>query len=567
VNDAWNNRAAPPDWLAYPDTDLDLATVRARLALISIRAGNLDRATFEVDLIRRRHADATGRLAGKTQPLVATLETMLDGAATWPELRPDDDWPMVGGGPARDGRSASLSGVTAPAWAAPIRYVPASTKVQRTFADDAGGDPRPSDPPLRYVPIVAGNQLLYRGSRHVKAADVTTGRPAVTDDGTLYRADLASRSSNITLFGSAQVGGGVLLGSPRYTLTASGGIAYAVVGSTITARPFAQGVANSLPSQQQLVGLDLGRDGLLTFKAKPDDGEWAFEGAPVVDRESLYIAMRHSDVKPRAFVACYDLADGKLRWRTPICAADLPLAGQGDAISNSLLTLAGDTIYFNTNLGAVAAVDKHDGQLRWVRRYERATTGVVARSAAHFRRELAPCIVADGIVMAAPTDTPLLFGLDAATGKTLWVTKHAGDAIDLLGIADGKLIATGDRCRGIDIRTGKLRFVWPESRQPGFVGRGRGCLAGDAVFWPTRREIYVLDAATGAQTRRPIDISSYTDCGANLVATHGLLLVATAEQLIALGPPSAAPPQKPQPALAESTLSSIVVPRPPTPDP
>ena len=47
---------------------------------------------------------------------------------------------------------------------------------------------------------------------------------------------------------------------------------------------------------------------------------------------------------------------------------------------------------------------------------------------------------------------------------------------------------------------------------------GRGVVAGDEIFWPTRNEIYVFDALTGARTRPPIDLSSVSDGGANLVA-------------------------------------------------
>src|SRR5262249_14423949 len=44
VERRWQAREKSADWLAYPDTQLDLAEIRARLVLASIRAGELDRA-------------------------------------------------------------------------------------------------------------------------------------------------------------------------------------------------------------------------------------------------------------------------------------------------------------------------------------------------------------------------------------------------------------------------------------------------------------------------------------------------------------------------------------------
>ena len=69
VNARWDDRTTPPSWLAYPDTTLDLADVRARLVLASIREGDFDRAEFELDVFRRLHPQAAGRLGGEGWPV------------------------------------------------------------------------------------------------------------------------------------------------------------------------------------------------------------------------------------------------------------------------------------------------------------------------------------------------------------------------------------------------------------------------------------------------------------------------------------------------------------------
>jgi hypothetical protein len=385
--------------------------------------------------------------------------------------------------------------------------------------------------------VVVDGRVVYCGSRHVQAVELATGRPTITDDGILFRSATIDGDPPIPRPTTiAPIRSDVVQERAQYTLSSHDGVVYTRMGSPVTATAIQQRVATTIASDQALIGLDLARDALLTFKTEPENGSWAFEGAPLCDANSLYVALRQNDVKQRAHIACYDLATGRRRWQTALCAADTPASGERDEISNGLLTLVGDMIYFNTNLGAIAAVDKYDGRIHWMRRYDRAHATTASRSAPHLRRALAPCVFHEGIVMAAPTDTPLVFALDAATGKTLWVCEHAGDAIDLVGVSEGNLIATGDRCRGIDVRTGTLRFLWPQTELSGIVGRGRGCVAGGEVFWPTRRQIYVLDASTGAQSRSPIDISAYSEDGANLVVAEGVLLVACSDHLIAFGP-------------------------------
>ena len=85
--------------------------------------------------------------------------------------------------------------------------------------------------------------------------------------------------------------------------------------------------------------------------------------------------------------------------------------------------------------------------------------------------------------------------------------------------------------------SGSVRFVWPESEHAGIRGMGRGVVAGDEIFWPTRNEIYVLDARTGERTRPPIDLASVSDGGANLAAANGHLVVAGHDKLHRHRPP------------------------------
>jgi outer membrane protein assembly factor BamB len=380
--------------------------------------------------------------------------------------------------------------------------------------------------------VVVGGKVYYCDAERVHCRDFATGEPATSRDGMLFRLDGGG-----TVEGRASDRGPIAFGEPRYTTTVAAGVLYARLGDASTGRAN----ASRDRGNERLIGLDLARDGLLTFQARPDDGTWSFDGAPVAADGNVYIAMRNSDVTPRVYVASFDAATGRREWRTSIAAADTPAAGRGDEITHTLLTLVGDRLFINTNLGVVAALDAGDGRLCWLRRYDRTERNLLPPLPTHFDRDPAPCVYDRGTLFVAPADTPAVFALDADSGRALWSLYSLSDVTHLAGVASGTLVAAGHRLWAIDALTGRVRFVWPESEHAGLRGFGRAVVAGSEIFWPTREQVYVFDLTTGQPSRRPIEVSSITERGANLVAAEGRLLVAGPERMMAFGPRATAP--------------------------
>jgi cellulose synthase operon protein C len=545
----WNERTKPPDWLTYPDTNLDLVDIRARLILASIRAGQFDRAKLELEVFRRLHSEADGMFGGQRQSYVAALDRLLSSARDWPAVRPSNDWPTFAGFQSRSPTTASLGPDLTPAWANPITISipePARFRSAAQWAQNEGGrvdkreaekQPqtvvRESERPSSCYPVVTGGVVTFADANGIHAADLMTGKPAITRDGLLYHNEAPARRQARE---QMEEFAGVAHGVPRLTLNIVNGIVYSRAGTPATARlNVGQG-----PSLDRLVGVDLRREGLLVFRSEPESASWSFDGAPVCDGERLYIAMRHSDVTPHAFVACFDAASRAQLWRTPIGSADTPAGGVGDEITHNLLTLVEDRIYFNSNVGFVAALDIINGQIRWLHRYARLDVKFSPGSSGPpcFDRDPSPCLYHDGIIVIAPSDSPAVFALDADTGKTIWQNANLPDALHLLGVAGENLVVCGNRLASLDIGSGKVKWTWPESEQAGIRGMGCGLVAGNEIFWPTRHEIYAIDATTGARTRPPIDIRAVSDCGANLAVSRGRLIVAGHEKIMAYGPPS-----------------------------
>jgi outer membrane protein assembly factor BamB len=378
--------------------------------------------------------------------------------------------------------------------------------------------------PLSYHPVLSENLLFLNNQIEILAFEAATGRPA-WGSGTrsVFRDPLHG-----TLEGGVLASSG--LGTARHTLTVADHRLYARMGSGVTTLSQPPGRARAM---NYLICLDLQSQGRLLWKAVPEDG-WAYEGAPLVRGEDVFVAVRRSDIRPQAYVACLDARTGARRWQQFVCAAETPSRGIYSELTNGLLTLDGDTLYFNTNLGAVAALSAGDGRIRWLTTYPRALKGNLVEPAAHWARDLTPCLADRGTLYVAPADTPEILALAADNGQLLWRSSaDLADVVHLLGVSDNCLIASGRRLvwiHAVGADTGRVRSVWPQGHEK--IGYGRGLLTRDHVWWPTRTDIFVFDKQS-AQLVRRIDLAPRGAGGGHLLVAAGQLVITAGDRLTA----------------------------------
>lgn len=525
----------PRFYLAFPDTDLDLATVRARLVLVSILEGASRRAEIEWEIFRRLHPESAGELAGKRGKLVDLLAELLEQSRQWPPLPPSENWPTFAGSWSRNGQAATaVDPALRPIWSRRLPNISGEkdllTETERRIGERRGEL-------LSYFPLKVGDAVILQTGTEVKdilAVDLQTGRdlwPGTETPG----ADDADRTDRLAAALPE-------VGVRRYTLSADGHVLFAKLG------PQASGLRvepnRDPPQPGYLAALDLDAQKKRLLEIRLDDqpwgAGWAFEGPPVVDGAMLYVMLRRREnARSQSHVACFELHSNraKLRWRRMLVAAESPGQGQYDEYTNNLLTLDQGILYANTNLGVIASLRASDGDLRWLVRYERSPLEPDEPDATgrHYQRDLNPCLVFLDRVVAAPADTDRIFALDAATGTVLWSTRPAQttDVMHLLGAADGKLVATGDRVYWFDLETGQMLRRFPDRVQQSLRGFGRGVLAGDNLYWPTLEKIFVFDHPQMALARQPIELSRLGLTGGNLLIADDVLLVATSDRLVA----------------------------------
>ncbi|REJ68592.1 MAG: hypothetical protein DWQ31_07475 [Planctomycetota bacterium] len=530
----FGERDAAPTWLAYPGTDLDVASIRARLVLTSILEGSRERARLELDVFRRLHGEAAGRLAGRSGPYAKTLAALLRESETW--KLPDDtgEQTRVAGSPfgVRSRRGRRLAGEN-PIWIRPLTHQgdlsppsnPLGSRFGRSFSASR------AERFFVFHPLTVGPYIFFNNQRDVFALRSLDGKPAWSSGlGSIHNLEEANPVRTSASPGSQS------LDAACFAMTTRGNRIYARIGARSLPT---EGAPVSQKYSSFVVCLGIEREGEQVWQVPRRDKvsrflseKWSFEGPPVADDKYAYVGMRRGDLWSEAFVACLDGQTGELRWRTKICAA-----GSVQKTANNLLTLHQGTLYYNTNLGAIAALDAATGEIRWVYRYERADGGRWSRPPAHFFRKLNPCLIHDGLVIVDPLDSEYIVALDATTGERVWqsvpiISRH------LLGVGQGNLIATGRSVWWFNARTGKLEAEWSgKDNRNSPRGAGRGILYGTVIYWPTPENIQVLDQKLGPN-RLPVPRPQLTLKqdglgGGNLAVTAQALLLATDDKLVA----------------------------------
>ena len=378
----------------------------------------------------------------------------------------------------------------------------------------------PQDRFLAYHPIVLGDQVIVADGTRVLAYNLND-RPANRDGGVVLPIEPAWKHE---LDNPAPQAFRMSPGIPRYTLTAVGNRVYARMGAA-TPSPFGNpNRGGGSISSSYIVALDWSAQGKLLWLQRSSDlilpnraadrinRSVNFEGTPVADSRNVFVAVTDRREQTATYVVCFDADSGTRRWVRYLGAASsevdnfMAMGGMGgfagpvaSDYGHRLLSLDGPFVYYQTNLGAVVALEAETGVVRWVANYPRQDSGRMGGS----DRDLNPAVVHEGLVIVAPSDAAAIYAFAADSGRLVWKTDPIAEEVKLthlLGVAKGRLVATGDRVLLFNVKTGKRAATWPDSGKS--EGFGRGLLAGNRIYWPTRDRIEILDQDTGSPPSR-----------------------------------------------------------------
>lgn len=578
----------------YPDSDLDLSAVAARLALASILQRASARAEIEQKLLARWFPESEGELAGRRGRWTSLLAEVQQDARGWSPPRQARDWPTTGG-------DLTRGKVVAAGLAPPVRLVPRWSRPWPRLAAprDVLAQQRlrvaeDRNALLSYYPIVVDRQVIVQELRE----DGPAVAALALDSGELLwewhsgGAPSADEPRDESAISGTPVDAHRELsrhwGVVRFLPSASGHRLFVRVGSPVTVPTARRAGLWLMQEQGAWIGLDLAAQGRLLegFPIRPASREWTLEAPPLCDGNRMYgVLRRFEGGRSHIFVAAWDIpttpsaaspsetasTQPAPRWQTAVGIAP-PREAEIDQITQLMLTLQAGRLLLNTHAGAVAALDPEDGQLLWLVRYPRAPLDNTHpdRPQRHRFRDVAPCLAADDELIVAAADCDRLFALEATTGELTWTLppQAAEDVSHLLGVVDDILLASGDRLYWIDAPTGRVLTSFPTGSLGGLEqaavhprGMGRGVVAGGHVYWPTREAIYVFSvqpavtvAGLEPQLVQKIELGRFGGTGGHLLIAQGLLLVATGEHLVAFAPQLAADrAERPASALGRGT--------------
>jgi cellulose synthase operon protein C len=546
-----------PSTLVHPDPSVDLARVAAKKLLCRAAAGENPPGPADLDDLRTRYPGATGDLAGRTGAYFDIVKQALESDQLGPSREPDNRWPTFAGSTQRTRIVSGPIDVGSMQWRIDLEKV--SVAHLPSFNNPRmgmGTNPisATSERLLAFHPIVLGDQVIVCDGSRVLAYNLND-RPTEAEN-TANRLVLPVWKYPVDDDLQVPHVRPSILGIPRYTLTAFGNRIYARMAAHSAG--FVGGMGGR-SAANSIVALDWSTQGKFLWEQRSDklslpnkpadrlgNRTVSFEGTPVADERNVYVAVTDRRDKTEVYVACFDADSGAVRWVRYVGAGSpegepnnfgfmggmQPTTNAPGDFNHRLLSLDGSTLYYQTNLGALAALDVATGSTLWVATYPRQDARQLGNSV---ERDLNPAVIHDGRVFIAPSDADAVFAFDSSSGRMLWKSDRIADDIKLahlLGVAKGHLVATGNRVVLFDVKTGKLQSAWPDAGKA-LDGYGRGLLAGDKIYWPTQNEIQILDQRTGMRAEAPIKLlETYHAKGGNLIAGDGYLIVAQAEGLV-----------------------------------
>lgn len=258
-----------------------------------------------------------------------------------------------------------------------------------------------------------------------------------------------------------------------------------------------------------------------------------FATGPTPDGDRLYVGAVRQKLSTDPFqhyVLCLDPATGKIVWSTYIASGGTEINLFGNSTRESLgspVAVSEDSVYYCTNHGAIAALDKKSGRIRWVYRYRQLQV-MPTRSVYVQKNRLewinsAP-VVSRGTVAVTPTDSRFLYAFDTASGQPRWERLRGQDVRMIYGARDSTLVLGGERLELYDMATG--RPVSPPMTDE-LRGSGRGVLSADGIYVPGQDKLRKVNWDgtwdESAARRWPGGMGD----GGNLVVVDGAIVLAS----------------------------------------
>jgi len=488
-----------------------------------------------------------------------------------------DDWPMLMGTAARDGRSADRLPILVKNWTQPL----VRSSVARDAATEIQRQVLTSQPAVipAAVPIVVGSNVACRTPDGVAVFDSVTGDLLWRTEIETATQKVMGRPSPASLRIQTQYRSGEnLLASFLFRDSVHG-----LIGSdntrlfVIQDQPIIsssrimwsrRSSSNPLANTNVLAAYNL-KDGSIAWRiGGPPSIEqfrsslagYYFHGVPAAHLDELFVIAEKSS---QLSLICLDASTGEQKWLQQLGFSDMEIGRDGARRHwVAQVTVANGLILCPTNADWLVAVDPLSRNIVWLSRYRRAGTAPASGTNRRSSRPIAPLsaqwpggapVIVGDTVVYTPTEVPSLVAVDFATGRQQW-TQPKGARRYVAGVAGSNLIVAGTNFVE-SIRASDGQQQWKQLVGSGSIA-GRGVLTGSHFHVPlSSGEIVSLSLESG-DVRHRTKMARGSQLAANMVMHTGGTLLQTPTDLEAfvLRPPNGVAPSTPSERLRAAEI-------------
>jgi outer membrane protein assembly factor BamB len=287
-----------------------------------------------------------------------------------------------------------------------------------------------------------------------------------------------------------------------------------------------------------------------------------FPVAPAVEDDVLYAAginMAHQTDIPEHYVFALGSFSGKAYFKTFIASGIL----ETNLFNNpsrepiaSAVTVDDENIYYCSQMGAIVAIDKYSGTLKWLKKYEQYSlppvdpnnpNSYVIPPRLPLRWINNPIIYTDfsksgssqsvdtnsGQIVFTAIDSPFIVMLSAKDGKEIW--RLDADALQLgniryiIGIKDNLLIVSGESgvvCLDIT-KKGKIEWLLQGHK---FIGKG--ALTDNRLFITSDSSLLEIILETGKISKEyDLKANGRFPASGNILFSNNYLILTSSQQL------------------------------------
>ncbi|MBK9383622.1 MAG: PQQ-binding-like beta-propeller repeat protein [Planctomycetes bacterium] len=273
-------------------------------------------------------------------------------------------------------------------------------------------------------------------------------------------------------------------------------------------------------------------------------------GPPVIEGQRVLVPMYISEARFKYFVGCFDLRTGATLWVRYLLTGQKEMNMFGHIVEGfaaSPVLVRDGAVYIVSNLGAVAALDLVDGEIRWLSTYP--TLPLPAPAIQSREREKVwlnqPPALTRGVLFCTPVDSDFLCAYDAATGAPhvsgrswRFPVPDERRINSLLYVDENRvLLGTSEGLAQIPHPQAEKRFGRRDLSEFGELGpesyltKPRAAATADQLFLTDRIELFEFDLHSGGAPKNNAPIrSAYLG---NCLIADGVLLAASNNSIAA----------------------------------